>query len=456
MKTNFRRTDECENYFSDHSNDPFQELTKHFFEKHQHELVFALIEVSAQDHWDGIGNISVFSSEDKLRLVKEYGLIIKKVQQKFGNFTQDDKWYGAALGRSLIFDHEDTTITYKNNSYIHPGWYHCTPPKEIQEESVPLKDITNESILEYLNYYQSLMHNEFGLKEFPYYFILIKPIAYATSKKLYRLGNLYIHIATKEKIKEEDIKLYSLYFQIAFNRHKGGDVIHKLLNNGKDQVSSKHEELELPDYLPNFKKCRSHKLMKPGGKYRQIYDRLFRDGAEDELEMVQQNEDFIIETLLLPLLKSQYPSSFSEMSESEKRNLNSFISNYETVTFEKSSSNLHFIKYLYKRKVFLIYVFLLKFDLDYINKAMGINVTKLDTIINYWYKDLLIPYACANDYSPSKKGINTTRENIYKTLSKIEHTFLKNVKTKVLEITDQLREKESFLTLLNEESYKEI
>lgn len=247
------------------------------------DLIFCLLEMVTLRDLDAIGETYLFSTYSKKEsqdVLNQYKEIVNRVISKFGlSIAEYLDWYR----RSSYILMQSNGVEFSFPLQI-PDWEQEPSSVENMHErskfavviDVCLKE---NQIQEYLQFYASILHEEFGFREYPHYCIIVRPISVTEgNNEVIPLGNLYLHFAYAHE-KDEKFFMHLINdFLIVWFKKKGVEVIRAIKDKTKVDIKKKKQK----DYLPNFNCIRgegsrrlSKKLHPVNKSLEDYYDMLF-------------------------------------------------------------------------------------------------------------------------------------------------------------------------------------
>lgn len=224
-------------------NEFYSLIEKYFGEK---KITFSLLEMVLLKE-RGIGETYIFAKKvfDAKEFYDKYCALVEKFKADFeGGVSSFEEWY---IQNTWIYIGTGTKnkALYNLQDYIWNGSFDAREIKNYGQR----KGLTKDFILDYFNNYaEEICKLELG--KHPHFFIIIQPIGNRHNKKIFPLGNLYLHFGTIEKVEINDIQNFLLEFIIIWCKCYGGTKYKHLIDKLVAKVLSNEKVAPfLPGYL---------------------------------------------------------------------------------------------------------------------------------------------------------------------------------------------------------------
>jgi hypothetical protein len=261
----------------------FKAIINKYFE--DSSLLFALVEMvnlNTDPTLDGEGETYVFSNYDEninKEILVKYSDIINRIKGSYAPISSFKDWY-RKYNSFIIFGSNEVS---NFNLQKKPEWKlegDLQKLKAYKNKYGSKEDeiLTEEYIKEYLHKYVTLLNEELGFSKFPYYAIIVRPISIVDEDEVHKMGNLYLHFATKvNKDRHFYCRLINDYL-IVWRNEKGGSVIKKIREEAEENAQKKVNKTK--EYLPDLSGTRSPTRLSKNIKDKkysleQVYDELF-------------------------------------------------------------------------------------------------------------------------------------------------------------------------------------
>lgn len=424
MNHSFEHIDDFDDILDDWSENAFRQHISHFFKPY--ELLFGLVEIATLKNRTGVGDIYIYTDQNEIesgQRIRHYRAIINKVQSnKKINLSEYKEWY-KSFNHYYIYTYQNEGRAVQLESYK----YNCRWWKFDQEAKYPFVDkenvIERSIILDYLNYYADLMHNDFRLSKYPFYAILIKPISFPVPEKhsiTYPVGTFYLHFATAKPVPKDKFKEFINQFFIVWLKDYGVTLIEEFT-----KITPAEDRSYIPPFSKDPKKVK--KLQKVEPYLREIY---IKHKSELECDIFE-----VCQNILEHLIMSNKNIDDALHDKFHSIGLNDLLNN---MNLNHSQKIEQFRRIMIQREVFKLLLLDKDYSAGHIHKYFvenDLNKEKKNTAdkLSYFWVNRFIPIKCK---SGSKTEINKEQTilEIKRFLSEWEKTFIR----KYIELADDI------------------
>ena len=180
-------------------------------------------------------------------LLYKYKEVINKIKAKFNPIAQFKDWYGEKFNAFILFKANNNA---RDNFGPRFAWDACDDLHTPENKSEFGKDnnLTEEYIYNYIKEYAKILHEDLNLGQYPHYAIIFKSISLVDeNNEIHKLGNLYLHFATKDKKNKDFYVRFLNDFIHVWMEETGGRIIKKFIDDAKEITNN------IPPHLPEFK-----------------------------------------------------------------------------------------------------------------------------------------------------------------------------------------------------------